>query len=111
MIELNTIYNTDCIGVQGMCLIPDDSIDMILCDLPYGTTQNKWDSVIDLPTMWGQYNRIIKDSGAIVLTAAQPFTSDLIMSNPSMFKYSLVWNKKLSTGFLNAKIQRVPTLF
>ena len=86
--------------------IPDGCIDMILCDLPYGTTQNKWDSVISLPLLWAQYERIIKDDGAIVLTAAQPFTSYLIVSNIENYKYCWVWDKvNRPTGHLNAKIQ------
>jgi len=84
--------------LQGDCLelmkdIPDKSIDMILCDLPYGTTACKWDVIIPFDKLWEQYNRIIKNSGAIVLTASQPFTSKLVMSNIKKFKYSLVWNK------------------
>jgi site-specific DNA-methyltransferase (adenine-specific) len=86
-----------------MCLIPDKSIDMILCDLPYGTTQNKWDSVIPLDKLWEQYLRVIKDNGAIVLTAQQPFTTSLINSNKNNFRYSLVWDKVGTTGFQNAK--------
>lgn len=98
--ELNKIYNMDCL--KGMKDIPDKSIDMILCDLPYGTTKNKWDSVIPFDKLWEQYKRAIKDNGAIVLTAAQPFTSVLTMSNLKLFRYSLVWNKTTPTGFLNA---------
>ena len=94
----------------GDCLelmkdIPNGSIDMILCDLPYGTTQNKWDSVLPLDLLWLEYQRAIKQSGVIVLTASQPFTSQLVMSNLKLFKYSLVWNKKIVTGFLNSKRQ------
>ena len=94
--------------IQGDCLekvkdIPDKSIDMILCDLPYGTTACKWDTIIPFEPLWEQYKRIIKDNGAIVLTASQPFTSALVMSNPSQFKYSWIWDKKLATGHLNAK--------
>lgn len=100
-IELNRIYQRECI--EGMRLIPDKSIDMILCDLPYGTTRNKWDSIIPFDLLWSQYERVIKDKGAIVLTSAQPFTSLLITSNPKLFRYSLVGDKKLSSGFLNAK--------
>ena len=85
--------------------IPDKSIDMILCDLPYGTTQNKWDSVIDLKKLWAEYTRIIKDNGAIVLTAQGLFTAKLIISNESWFKYKIVWIKSKSTNFLNAKKQ------
>lgn len=96
--------------VQGDCLevmenLPDKSIDMILCDLPYGTTQNKWDSVIDLNKLWKQYERIIKVNGVIVLTAQGVFTAKLILSNEKLFKYKVVWIKSKPTNFLNAKIQ------
>lgn len=96
--------------IQGDCLdvlpsIPKNSIDMILCDLPYGTTQNKWDSVIDLDKLWKQYERIIKDNGAIVLTAQGIFTAKLILSNEKLFKYKIVWIKSKATNFLNAKKQ------
>ena len=95
---------------QGDCLelmqgIPDGSIDMILCDLPYGTTACKWDTVIPFEPLWEQYNRVIKAKGAIVLTASQPFTTNLISSNIGMFKYELVWDKVLPTGFAIAKHQ------
>lgn len=83
--------------------IPDGSVDMILCDLPYGTTQNKWDSVIDLEKLWGQYERVIKDNGAIVLTAQTPFDKVLGNSNLKLLKYEWIWDKKLATGHLNAK--------
>ncbi len=94
--------------LQGDCLelmkdIPDKSIDMILCDLPYGTTACKWDTIIPFEPLWKQYNRIIKDNGAIVLTATQPFTSALVMSNPKMFKYSWIWDKVKPSGFQVAK--------
>ena len=83
--------------------IPDCSIDMILCDLPYGTTACKWDSVIPFEPLWKQYKRIIKTNGAIVLTASQPFTSALIISNPNWFRYELIWDKvNLYTGSLLA---------
>lgn len=85
--------------------IPDGSVDLILTDLPYGTTQNKWDSVIPFEPLWGQYWRILKKNGAVVLTAMQPFTSALVMSQPKAFKYQWVWEKTQVTGFLNAKIQ------
>ena len=92
MIKLNSIYNEDCL--EGMKRMPDGSVDMILCDLPYGVTaRNKWDCVIPFEKLWEQYKRVIKENGAIVLTATQPFTTDLIQSNRKMFKYSLVWNK------------------
>ena len=82
----------DCLEV--MKKIPSKSIDAIICDLPYGTTQNKWDSVIPFKLLWLQYERVIKDNGAIVLTAQQPFTSALIMSNPKIYKYNWVYQKK-----------------
>ena len=105
--NLNTYLNK---VIQGDCLvemkgIPDKSIDMILCDLPYGTTQNKWDSVIDLDKLWKEYNRIIKENGAIVLTSQGVFTAKLILSNEKDFKYKIVWIKSKATNFLNAKRQ------
>ena len=81
---INKIYNEDCL--EGMKKIPDKSVDMILCDLPYGTTQNKWDTIIPLDKLWGQYERIIKDNGAIVLTSSQPFTTVLGNSNLKKLK-------------------------
>ena len=86
--EINKIYNEDCL--EGMKRIADGSIDMILCDLPYGTTRCKWDTVIPFDPLWGQYKRIIKDNGAIVLFCKQPFTTALISSNLKDFKYSLI---------------------
>ena len=96
--------------LHGDCLelmkeIPDKSIDMILCDLPYGTTACKWDTIIPFEPLWKQYERIIKDNGAIVLTASQPFASALVMSNPKLFKYEWIWDKVLPTGFAIAKHQ------
>lgn len=96
--------------MQGDCLelmkeLPDKSVDMILCDLPYGTTACKWDTIIPFEPLWEQYERIIKDNGAIVLTSAQPFTSALVMSNPKLFKYDWTWRKPRGTGHLNAKKQ------
>lgn len=99
-IELNRIYNEDCL--EGMRRIPDKSVDMVLCDLPYGTTACKWDTIIPFRPLWAEYERVIKDSGAIVLTAAQPFTSALINSNPSLFKYALVWKKSKICHFAQA---------
>jgi len=101
--EKSKIILGDCL--EKMELIPDKSVDMILADLPYGTTQCKWDSVIPLNPLWMQYKRIIKDKGAIVLTAMQPFTSNLIMSNLKMFKYTYIWDKITKTNHLNAKKQ------
>lgn len=82
--------------------IPDRSIDMILCDLPYEATRNSWDVIIPFEPLWNHYKRIVKDNAAIVLTATQPFASQLIMSNPDWFRYDLIWEKNKSTGFLNA---------
>lgn len=102
-LALNTVHEGDCLEL--MRNISDGSVDMILCDLPYGTTRNKWDSIIPLDALWAQYERIIKDNGAIVLTAAQPFTSALIMSNTKLFKYEWIWEKTSASGHLNAKKQ------
>jgi len=85
--------------------IPDRSIDMILCDLPYGTTACKWDTIIPFEPLWEQYKRIIKDNGAIVLTASQPFTSALVMSNIKMFRYEIIWKKERPTNPLLCKKQ------
>jgi site-specific DNA-methyltransferase (adenine-specific) len=98
---MNKVYNMDCF--DGMKHIPDKSFEMILCDLPYGTTQNKWDSVIPLDALWMEYNRIIKDNGVIVLTAQTPFDKVLGCSNLKMLKYEWIWMKETGTGFLNAK--------
>ena len=93
---------------HGDCLelmkdIEDKSIDMILCDLPYGNTRNKWDSIIPLESLWEQYNRVIKDNGAIVLFSQQPFTSILVTSNRKYYRHEWIWEKEQGTGFLNAK--------
>ena len=88
--------------IEQMKLIPDKSIDMIFCDLPYGTTACKWDTVIPFKELWEQYERIIKPNKAIVLTASQPFTSALVMSNPKLFKYEWIWQKTRFSGNLNA---------
>ena len=109
MVEL---YHGDCL--EQMLNIPDHSVDLILCDLPYGTTDRsgveskgsnrllKWDTVIPLDLLWEQYRRILKPLGTVVLTADQPFTSQLIMSNLDWFKYEWIWKKKKTTGFLLA---------
>lgn len=99
--ELNKIYNEDCL--EGMKRIPDKSVDMILCDLPYGTTRNKWDSIIPLDLLWEQYNRIIKDNGAIVLTAQTPFDKVLGVSNLKYLRYEWIWQKDNASNFLNAR--------
>lgn len=99
----NKVIEGDCLEV--MKNIPSGSIDMVLCDLPYGTTQNHWDSVIPLNELWKQYERIIKDNGVIVLTGQGIFTAQLMLSNQKLFKYKIVWMKSKSTNFLNAKKQ------
>lgn len=101
--KTNIIYNESCIRKKGMRILPDKSIDMVLCDMPYGTTACKWDTIIPLEPLWEQLKRIIKPNGAIVLTASQPFTTILISSNMKMFRYCWVWEKSKATGFLNAK--------
>lgn len=103
MIELNKIHLGDCL--EGMKHVPDKSVDMILCDLPYGTTACKWDTIIPFEPLWEHYERVIKDNGAIVLTASQPFTSALVMSNPKMFRYGWVWKKSKCGNFQIAKSQ------
>lgn len=103
MIKLNNIYNEDCL--EGMKRIPDGSVDMILCDLPYGTTACKWDEVIPFDLLWEQYERVIGKNGAIVLTASQPFTSALVMSNPKWFKYAWVWQKSRAANGMIARHQ------
>lgn len=102
-IELNTIYNEDCL--EGMKRIPDKSVDMILCDLPYGLTACKWDSVIPLDELWSQYNRIIKDDGAVVLTGNEPFSSTVRMSNISNYRYDWKWDKVRGSNFATVKIR------
>ena len=100
----------NCHLMHGDCLermkeIGDKSGDAIICDPPFGTTACKWDTIIPFEPLWEQYKRIIKDNGAIVLTASQPFTSALIMSNPKLFKYSWIWDKKTGLGFLDSKFR------
>lgn len=100
---INGIFNLDCLA--GMSMYPDKSIDMILCDLPYGITDCRWDSLLPFDQLWQQYLRIIKDNGAIVLTACQPFTTRLISSQPKLFRYCWYWQKNMATGFPFAKFQ------
>lgn len=93
--------------LQGDCLelmkdIPDGSVDMILCDLPYGITKCKWDSVIPFDVLWERYSRVIKDNGAICLFSQMPFSAMLVSSNLQMYRYEWIWKKSNSTGFLNA---------
>lgn len=100
---LNKVTQGDCLEVMRQ--IPDKSVDMILCDLPYGITTCKWDTIIPFEPLWAEYERVIKDNGAIVLTASQPFTSALVMSNPKLFRYALVWDKVNISSPLLAKKQ------
>lgn len=97
----NTIINGDCLEV--MKEIDTESIDLILCDLPYGKTQNKWDTVISPPLLWEQYERIIKPNGAILLFGQDKFTATMMLSNAKLHRYNIIWDKVLKSGFLNAK--------
>ena len=94
------LYKGDCLEIMKQ--IPDESIDMILCDLPYQVTGMKWDKIIPFDKMWEQYNRIIKNDGAIVLFATNPFASALVMSNPKMFRYEQIWDKTRGSNFQQA---------
>lgn len=101
VIELDRIYNQNCL--DGMKLIPDGSVDAVICDLPYGTTQLKWDVCLPFDRLWEQWLRVCKTNAAIVLFSSQPFTTDLINSNRKMFKYEIIWKKTQPTGFYDAK--------
>lgn len=106
--ENATVGNENIKLICGDCLIqmqriPAKSVDMILCDLPFGTTENEWDNIIPFDRLWQQYNRVIKDSGAIVLFSQMPFTAQLVMSNPKYFRYEWIWQKTKCSGFMNAK--------
>lgn len=101
MLEINTIYNLDCL--EGMKLIDDKSIDCIICDLPYGTTKCLWDVLIPFDLLWEQYNRIIKDSGAIILFGQEPFSSMLRISNLENYKYDIYWQKERLTNIMQVK--------
>jgi len=98
--RVDQILHGDCLDV--MPTISDGSVDMVLADLPYGVTQNRWDQVIPCDRLWDEYRRVTKPNAAIVLTATQPFAAQLIASNPRDFRYDLIWRKNKSTGFLNA---------
>lgn len=100
---MGDIYQGDCL--EDMKTLPDHSVDMILCDLPYGTTANKWDAVIPFAPLWEQYRRIGKEGCVFALTASQPFTTALINSNPAMFRYELIWDKTKSGNFALARKQ------
>lgn len=97
------LMNIDCL--KGMRKLSSKSVSLILVDLPYGTTQNKWDEIIPFQKMWKEFNRVIKDNGMIVLTAAQPFSSKLVMSNIDNFRYEIIWEKTIGSGQLNIKRQ------
>lgn len=105
MLELNKIYKGDCLDV--MKDLDDKSVDLILCDLPYNTTSLKWDCMIPFEPLWNAYKRIIKPEGAIVLFAAQPFTTKLISSNIEMWRYNWIWVKENGTNFLNSHYQPI----
>ena len=92
----STFVNADCFDVFPF--IEDKSIDAIICDLPYGTTQNKWDSVLPLDKLWEQYNRVLKENGVVVLFSSQPFTSVLVMSNPKNYKHEWIWQKEAKSS-------------
>lgn len=104
--EIDRIYNMDCL--EGMKRIPDGTIDAVICDLPYGVLNNnnpdaKWDKQIPLELLWEQYNRVTKENAAIVLFAQGMFTAKLMMSQPKLWRYNLIWDKSRTTGFLNAR--------
>jgi len=101
ILMINKCYLGDCLEI--MSDIPSESIDMIFCDLPYGKTKNKWDSVLDLVKLWFQYERIIKQNGAIILTGQDKFSAKLMLSNEGLHRYNLIWEKTSPTGHLNAK--------
>ena len=100
MIEINKIYKEDCL--TGMLRLDDKSVDLILCDLPYGFSTAHWDNMLPVDILWTHYKRIIKDNGCIVLNSIQPFTSKLIMSNLEWFKEELIWQKDRASNFANA---------
>ena len=100
-VSVNSVINGDCLEV--MKDIESSSIDMILCDLPYGATQNSWDTVIPPPPLWEQYERIIKPNGAILLFGQDKFTATMMLSNVKLHRYNIIWDKVLKSGFLNAK--------
>ena len=102
--EKNIIYHGDCI--EGMKILPDNSVDMVLTDPPYGTTQNKWDTVVDMEAFWKEIKRVTKKNSAILIFTQMPFTATVVMSNPKMFRYEWICEKANATGFLN--VRRMP---
>ena len=102
--DLNVVYQEDCVGPKGMCQLPDNSVDMILCDPPYGqTARNKWDVILSTDQMWKEYRRVAKNNAAITLFSNGMYTANLMISNQQEWRYNLVWNKVIPSGFLNAK--------
>ena len=99
--EKNIIYHGDCI--EGMKILPDNSVDMVLTDPPYGTTCNKWDTVVDMDAFWKEIKRVTKKNSAILIFTQMPFTATVVMSNPKMFRYEWICEKANATGFLNAR--------
>ena len=99
--EKNIIYHGDCI--EGMKILPDNSVDMVLTDPPYGTTCNKWDTVVDVDAFWKEIKRVTKKNSAILIFTQMPFTATVVMSNPKMFRYEWICEKANATGFLNAR--------
>jgi|WetSurMetagenome_2_1015567.scaffolds.fasta_scaffold04344_8 site-specific DNA-methyltransferase (adenine-specific) len=103
MEHINKIINADCLEILPQ--LPDESIDAVICDLPYGTTECRWDSIIDLDRLWTEYRRLIKPTGAIVLFGAQPFSSLLVTKALDLFKYEWIWYKNKATGYQTVKTQ------
>ena len=99
--EKNIIYHGDCI--EGMKILPDNSVDMVLTDPPYGTTRNKWDTVVDMDAFWKEIKRVTKKNSAILVFTQMPFSATAVMSNPKMFRYEWICEKNNATGFLNAR--------
>lgn len=99
--EVNTVYNVDALTL--LAALPDKSVDAFITDLPYGTTACSWDEIIPFAPMWAEVRRTLKPRGVFVTTASQPFTSKLVMSNMSMFRYEWIWEKAIASGFLSAK--------
>lgn len=101
--SMNIIHNDDCMGIDGIITLPDESIDMVLCDLPYGSTQNKWDSVLPLNHLFAEYKRLTKPNAAVILFGQGMFTAALMVAGKDIWRYNLVWDKVIPSGHLNAK--------
>ena len=102
--KINEIYKGDCLELMPK-FVDDKSVDMIFCDLPYGTTKCKWDVIIPFDRLWSEYERVIKDNGVILLFGNEPFSSVLRTSNLKLYRYDWIWEKTKATGFQNSKIQ------